>query len=169
MKSISTRIDSVSDESTNQPIYHRAVQLQVLKQSTGRRSYLAMVLSLWSKVFVKFTAPHSQLCTCLCFSGEDTKPPPSTNHKALRATLSPYNLLSNALFAGLSRKPVSHSNVPPDLALFHNAATNSSAPEHSHPQVGQGNPCHTNPFHPQQAGRGSHSPNPKHGWHKSQS
>lgn len=41
----------LSDESTNKLIHHRAVQLQVLKQSTSRRSHLAMLLSIWSKTY----------------------------------------------------------------------------------------------------------------------
>lgn len=131
----------------------------MLKQSTGRRSYLAMVLSGWPKVFLKFTALHSQLCTCLCCSREDTKPTPSTNHKALGPLCHPATCYLTPSLQGFLG---SLSAIL--IFLFHNAA-----PEHSHPQLGQGNPCHTNPFHPQQAGRGIHSPNPKHGWHRSPS
>lgn len=138
---------------------------QVTGEGTGHRQEITLVLSAQPKMFLNFTVLHPQLC--LCCSRVATKPTPCANHKALRPLCHPTICqLPNALSAGLSRKLLSHLML---LPIQQCSVVVSSAPEHSYPQLGQGNPRHTNPFHPQQAGHGTRSPNPRHGWHRSPS
>lgn len=93
-----------------------------------------MLLSIWSKLFLKPIALQPQPCIY------DTKPTPFPNPKALGPLYHPTARYLTLFFAGLSRKYNSHTHIPPDLALFHKAATNPSAPERSHPSARSGKP-----------------------------